>query len=211
MDASQISALAVFVIVVLLVVVLATYPLRVKFGRVGPCVTIGYSWPPVAGVLVLLAAQVMSPHDVGRGITGNKNIQPFGIAIIFMSLAFMCGSLDMTGVFAWLALKLTKASNGSGQLLFISYYLLSSVTTCFTSNDIVVMTLTPIICYFSAAAKADPIPFLVAEFTAANLWSMALFIGNPTNIIAAQAYNMTFIGYSKWMILPTVGERQGPP
>ena len=30
--------------------------------------------------------------------------------------------------------------------------------------------------------------------------------GNPTNIIVAQAYGMTFIGYSKWMVVPTFGE-----
>ncbi len=34
---------------------------------------------------------------------------------------------------------------------------------------------------------------------------MLLFVGNPTNIIVAQAYRMSFIGYSKWMALPTLG------
>jgi hypothetical protein len=29
--------------------------------------------------------------------------------------------------------------------------------------------------------------------------------GNPTNIIVAQAYSLSFIGYTKWMALPTVG------
>lgn len=48
-------------------------------------------------------------------------------------------------------------------------------------------------------------PYLLAEFAAANLWSMALFVGNPTNIIVAQAYKMSFVGYSKWMLLPTLG------
>jgi Na+/H+ antiporter NhaD/arsenite permease-like protein len=35
----------------------------------------------------------------------------------------------------------------------------------------------PIIHYFSLATGADPIPFLTAEFTAANIWSMLLFVG----------------------------------
>jgi hypothetical protein len=33
--------------------------------------------------------------------------------------------------------------------------------------------------------------------------------GNPTNIIVADAYNMTFLGYSKFMALPTIGEVEG--
>lgn len=35
----------------------------------------------------------------------------------------------------------------------------------------------PIVYYFSVATSADPIPFLTAEFTAANIWSMLLFVG----------------------------------
>ena len=33
---------------------------------------------------------------------------------------------------------------------------------------------------------------------------MALYIGNPTNIIVAQAYGLSFLKYSKWMVLPTI-------
>jgi hypothetical protein len=37
--------------------------------------------------------------------------------------------------------------------------------------------LQPIIYYFALATDADPIPFLTAMFTAANIWSMLLFVG----------------------------------
>eukprot|EP01127_Copromyxa_protea_P014043 TRINITY_DN3858_c0_g1_i3.p1 TRINITY_DN3858_c0_g1~~TRINITY_DN3858_c0_g1_i3.p1 ORF type:complete len:350 (+),score=14.99 TRINITY_DN3858_c0_g1_i3:346-1395(+) len=33
---------------------------------------------------------------------------------------------------------------------------------------------------------------------------MALFIGNPTNIIVGEAYSIGFLEYSAWMILPTI-------
>lgn len=29
--------------------------------------------------------------------------------------------------------------------------------------------------------------------------------GNPTNIIVAMAYRLSFLDYSKWMALPTIG------
>lgn len=35
----------------------------------------------------------------------------------------------------------------------------------------------PIIYYFSAATSTDAVPFLTAMFTAANIWSMLLFVG----------------------------------
>jgi Na+/H+ antiporter NhaD/arsenite permease-like protein len=34
-----------------------------------------------------------------------------------------------------------------------------------------------------------------------------LSAGNPTNIIVAMAYRLTFLQYSKWMALPTIGAR----
>ena len=58
----------------------------------------------------------------------------------------------------------------------------------------------------SVSTSLDPVPYLVAEYVAANICSTLLYIGNPTNIIVAQAYQMTFLGYMKWSVLPTVGE-----
>ncbi|MDD5082648.1 MAG: ArsB/NhaD family transporter, partial [Dehalococcoidales bacterium] len=115
-----------------------------------------------------------------------------------------CVSLDLTGFFRYLALLATRAAGNSGKKLFLYFFLLSSILTVFTSNDIVILTMTPIICYCAQYADCDPIPFLIAQFFAANIWSVALYIGNPTNIIVAQAYGLTFLEYSRWMALPTV-------
>lgn len=79
-----------------------------------------------------------------------------------------------------------------------------SFLTVFTSNDVVVLTFTPFICYFAKNAKINPIPFLVAEFVAANTWSMALIVGNPTNVYLATAAGIDFISYTGVMLVPTV-------
>lgn len=34
--------------------------------------------------------------------------------------------------------------------------------------------------------------------------SMALYIGNPTNVVVSEAYKISFITYSAWMLLPTI-------
>ena len=52
--------------------------------------------------------------------------------------------------------------------------------------------------------KINPLPFLISEFVAANTWSMALIIGNPTNIYLSGAFNITFLDYFTKMILPTL-------
>lgn len=167
-------------------------------------IKIDYGLAPIIGVALLAITFSIGGSSIVNGISGTETIKPYAILILFMSLAYICVSLDSTGFFAYLSLLAMKAAKGNGRRLFLYFFMLSSFLTLFTSNDIVILTLTPIIYYFSKNAKVDPVPFLIAEFFAANIWSAALYIGNPTNIIVAQAYNISFVEYSKWMVLPTI-------
>jgi arsenical pump membrane protein len=159
---------------------------------------------PLIGILILLITFQINPSNLVAGIIGTATIKPYMIIILFFSLAYACISIDLTGFFAYLALYAAKKSGSSGKKLFFYFFLLSSIMTLFTSNDIVILTLTPIILYFCKYTKANPIPYLIGQFFAANIWSITLYIGNPTNIIVAQAFSLTFLGYSQWMVLPTL-------
>jgi len=167
-------------------------------------VKIDYAIAPLLGVALLFVTNCIDTETLWRGIEGNEKIRPYAILILFNALAYVCISLDKTGFFAFLALWTAKKAGTSGPKFFLYFFFLSSILTTFTSNDIVILTLTPLICYFAHYTKLNPIPYLVAEFFAANIWSVALYIGNPTNIIVAEAYRLTFAGYSAWMLLPTL-------
>ena len=112
--------------------------------------------------------------------------------------------LDEVGFFKYLASKLIDKCKTNQYSLFLLLYLMVAILTIFTSNDIVILTFTPFICYFAKNANINPIPFLVAEFAAANTYSMMLIIGNPTNIFLATSINIDFINYLKVMFLPTI-------
>lgn len=112
--------------------------------------------------------------------------------------------LDEIGLFKFLAVVATRKAKNNQFVLFIILYVLTSILTVFTSNDIVILTLTPFICFFAKHAKINPLPYLIAEFAAANTWSMMLIIGNPTNIYLATSANIDFIGYLRVMFLPTL-------
>jgi arsenical pump membrane protein len=163
-----------------------------------------YGSAPLIGVVILLITSSINLNVIFEGIIGTDRIQPYGILILFMSLAYVCISIDHTGFFEYLALRAAKGAGRSGKKLFIYFFFVSSFLTIFTSNDIVILTLTPIICYFAKYTKADPVPYIIGQFFAANIWSIMLYIGNPTNIIVAQAYHLPFIGYTAWMFFPTV-------
>lgn len=74
--------------------------------------------------------------------------------------------------------------------------------TIFTSNDIIILTFTPFICFFTKNAKIDATPYLVSEFVSANAWSMFFYIDNPTNIFLCSNHGITFVDYTIRMFIP---------
>ncbi|CAO3591736.1 unnamed protein product [Absidia cylindrospora] len=140
-----------------------------------------------------------------NGLVGSLGVEPYSILILFYSLAYICVSLDMTGIFQFLAFRVSKQAGSRGRLAFTLFYILTSLMSGLTSNDVVILTGTAFLAYFTRVSGILPTAFMMSEFTSANIASMALFIGNPTNVVVATAYNISFLQYSAWMLLPTIG------
>ncbi|MBO5043102.1 MAG: hypothetical protein J6D87_09065 [Clostridia bacterium] len=159
---------------------------------------------PLLGALSLIIGGLLTPSEIAAGLTGAGDVNPIKILLLFFTMTMMSVYLDEIGFFRFLAVKVLGRAGHSQKVLFFLLYALVSVLTVFTSNDVIVLTFTPFICHFSKNARIDPIPYLVSEFVAANTWSMALIIGNPTNIYLAGSAGVDFGGYIIKMILPTI-------
>ena len=156
------------------------------------------------GATLIIAFGDISITEVFNGLTNTSAINPLKILVLFVSMTFLSVFLDEVGFFKFLAVLATKkAKNNQFSLFFILYFIVA-ILTIFTSNDIVILTFTPFICYFAKSTKINPAPYLVAEFAGANTWSMMLIIGNPTNIYLATSAGIDFISYFKVMALPTL-------
>ncbi len=159
--------------------------------------------PVIGGVLLWLCGRI-GGGEIWSGLTRNGGINPIQLLILFLSMTLLSVFLDQAGFFRFLACKVLKHAGNSQKKLFVSLYLMVAVLTVFTSNDVVILTFTPFLCFFAKGAGIDPLPYLVAEFVAANTWSMALLIGNPTNICLCTAGNVDFLSYLRVMWLPTL-------
>ena len=154
---------------------------------------------------VLLTATTLCPIDqIVSSWTNSSAVNPIKILILFFSMTVLSIYLDELGLFRYLASVAVKKAKGHQCVLFVILYFLVAVLTIFTSNDIVILTFTPFICFFCKHAKINPLPYLIAEFVAANTWSMMFIIGNPTNIYLGTAAGITFISYFEVMAVPTV-------
>lgn len=168
-------------------------------------IEIGTYWIiALVGAAILLFARLVPVRTVWEALTSDTAVNPLKILVLFFSMTFLSIFLDEVGLFRFLARKAVAVANTNQLSLFMILYFLAAILTVFTSNDIVILTLTPFICFFCKNARISPIPYLVAEFAAANTYSMMLIIGNPTNIYLATSAGIGFLDYLKVMALPTL-------
>ena len=174
---------------------------RLRLGKV----TLSAYWLiTLAGALVLLLTGCVDIGSVGAALLANTAINPIKILLLFLSMTVLSIFLDELGFFRYLANYALRRAGASQLKLFMLLYITVSVLTVFTSNDIIILSFTPFICCFAKNAGISPVPYLAAEFVAANTWSMALVIGNPTNVYLVTAAGGDFISYLKVMLLPTL-------
>lgn len=197
----MIASITIFAVTIgLMVLALIFKPaLQIK-GR-----TLQLYWPiALLGALVLVLSWTLSPSDLWSGLTKDSAVNPGKILVLFLSMAVMSIVLDELGFFAFLASWALRHAGRSQIRLFFILYLLVSVLTVFTSNDIVILTFTPFIICFCKDAKINPLPYLFAEFVGANSWSQILLIGNVTNIYLAESAGISFFDYFKTMWFPSI-------
>ena len=149
--------------------------------------------------ILFILLKLISFRDIKEALINDSSINPVKIIILFFSMTFMSVFLDKAGFFKYLASKATLIFKKNQRLLFTSLFILISVLTIFTSNDIMILSFTPFICYFCKNTRINPIPYLIGLFFSANTLSMSLIIGNPTNIYIASIMDISFIDYFKFM------------
>ena len=156
------------------------------------------------GAIIVLLTGVLPLSEAKTLLLSQSAVNPLKILVLFFSMSALSVYLDEAGFFNYVAVKMLRYVKRKQIYLFLLLYALVSVLTVFTSNDIVILTFTPFLCYFCKSAKISPLPYLFAEFVAANTFSMLLIIGNPTNIYLSLASQIGFIEYFKVMWLPSL-------
>ena len=191
---------AVGLVVVILVLLLVAFP--IEFSIFKKKVKLDFKTLPLLGVLLLWMCQIISWETVLKGVIGYGTMHPFSIMVLFYSLAYIALSLDQTGVFKFLAFYVSRHAR-QGKETYIRLFLLFTFIAIWVGNDPVILSGSPFLVYFvDAAAIQDPTSWLFGEFIAANIASMLLVIGNPTNVLVAEAFELNFGVYTLFMGLP---------
>ncbi|SPO21742.1 uncharacterized protein UTRI_01228_B [Ustilago trichophora] len=170
---------------------------------------------PVIGVLVLLATTTIGGEQVKQGIVGEDGIEPYDVLALFISLAYIAISLDATGLLRYLAFLIClkagrQGREAKGKTLFLLLYFFFWSAGVLVGNDPVILSGTAFLVYFTRVAGiSPPDAWIWAEFVAANISSAVLVSSNPTNLVIATGFDVNFITYTAYMVLPAFGSAVG--
>ncbi|KIS71234.1 uncharacterized protein UMAG_01138 [Mycosarcoma maydis] len=177
--------------------------------------TIDHVSAPVIGVIVLLATTTIGGEQVRQGIVGEDGIEPYDVLALFISLAYIAISLDATGLLRFLAFLIClkagrQGREAKGKTLYLLLYFFFWSAGVLVGNDPVILSGTAFLVYFTRVAGiSPPDAWIWAEFVAANISSAVLVSSNPTNLVIATGFDVNFITYTAYMVLPAFASAVG--
>ena len=124
------------------------------------------------------------------------------IATLF-GLTIVTGYLDDFGAVD-ACMYLMQRRCGSGRQLLFRITVLTTVLSACVTNDAAVIILTKPVLQICGQMRVEPMPFLIALATTANIGSALTLIGNPQNILIAASSGISFFHFTALMA-PVVG------
>ncbi|KAF2820649.1 hypothetical protein CC86DRAFT_333229 [Ophiobolus disseminans] len=186
------------------------HPTRTRNGAAGPFVRFGFPMnfvtAPLVADLFLLAITAIGRKEVHDGTIGANGIVPYDIMLFFLSLAYIAISVDASGLIRWLAFKVLQRGGKVGHRLFFYLYAFFFTLTTFIGNDPIILSGTAFLSYMTRVSSniKHPRAWIYTQFAVANIASAILVSSNPTNLVLAGAFKISFIKYTANVIVPVL-------
>lgn len=171
--------------------------LSVARPRIGVRLHIGPAAATVAGAVLLLVSETVSPGDIAS--VARMLWRPLLTILAIMITTAAAGRVGAIDRLAHIAFVRT---GGSSVRLFAGVFLLSFVTAALLNNDAAILLLTPLVVTF-VAARYPRQPRLVLAFAFAVFMSAGVapfVVSNPMNVIVASYAGLDFNAYALTML-----------
>ncbi len=161
-------------------------------------------WAAAIGALVMMASGLVTPFEAGESL--RFMVKPLTTLVSLMVMTLIA---DRIGLFVALTRWLARSAKGNAKRLFSYLFFGGTIVGALFTNDAAVLILTPLVATLMAeiATKSwgprATLPYFFAVLYVANLVGL-LVISNPINIVVAESFDISFLEYAKWMVLPAL-------
>ncbi len=149
------------------------------------------------GAIALLVSESIGEADAGRAVH-------MPTLILLFSFMVVSAQLRLGGFYDWITWKLGKLRASPPGLLAALIGVVGVLAAVF-SNDVVCLSIAPVLIDVCLLRRLDPVPFLLALACAANIGSAATLIGNPQNMLIGARLHLDFVAYAQEAAVPVVG------
>ncbi|GGJ83980.1 membrane protein [Lentibacillus kapialis] len=144
----------------------------------------------MTGGILLLLTGIYSVQDMFT-----KYIDWNTIALLF-SMMVLISITEKTGLFSFVAIRLTQLVRGSPIPLLIVVSILTALGSALLDNVTTVLILVPIILKITKQLNLPTFPYLLIVIFSSNIGGTATLIGDPPNIMIGQAVDhLTFLSF----------------
>jgi len=150
----------------------------------------------LVGAIVLLATGEISRQEANASINFSTINMLFGLMIV-------SANFDLAGFYSALSDRVGSMTIGPKQFLAV-VIVLSGAMSAFLTNDVVAVALASMLLGLCINRKLNPLSFLLALACGANAGSIATIIGSPQNILIAQHFNLSFVGFMGYTAVPAI-------
>ena len=142
----------------------------------------------LVGATALMILGALTVEDAFKAI----DIQTI---ILLFSMMVLNINLRLSGFFKIITSKIISFAKTPRQLLALIIFSSGLLSALFL-NDTIVIMFTPLILSVVLSLKRNPIPYLVALATSANVGSVATIVGNPQNMIIGIFSKISFTQFA---------------
>jgi len=132
-----------------------------------------------------------------------KNFLDLNTLILLFSVMVINANLELAGFFR-LAARILMELTHSPRILLVVEILVAGVLSALFLNDTVCLMITPFVLDLTLALRRNPIPYLIALATAANIGSVATITGNPQNMIIGISSGIPYLDFAKSLVIPAL-------
>ncbi len=163
----------------------------------------------LVGATVLVGSGMLTLPQAYAAVDWNTILLLFAMMVLNVNLR-------LAGFFHLVTARIVRHARTPRRLLAL-IVAVSGVLSAVFLNDTLALMLTPLVLDLTLALKRNPLPYLVALVTAANIGSVAAITGNPQNMLVGMASGIPFVDFTLalapvaaaglvviWLIIPLV-------
>jgi Na+/H+ antiporter NhaD/arsenite permease-like protein len=123
--------------------------------------------------------------------------------LLLFGFFVLSAQLQLTGFFDKIAAGLAARLDNPARFLLVLMLVVAGLSA-FLNHDIVCFVFAPVVGTALLRKRLNPVPFLVALAIASNIGAAATIVGNPQDMMIAEAAKLSFGPYLLWCITPVV-------